>query len=402
MCFTPRMRERLVPALLCIVAAGCSGMDAIDPDVTSHDPSPAPVAEGAPGFVLTLDDAVAVNLASRGTTLAVAWTTHDEVRLGTVDIESGGVDDVSVVSGDIAPVAHPIERPALAIGPDGDVDVAFTSHSDPGTSVYLSRSGEQPEVVSGAPRPETNLVHMTYRDDGAVLSWLEDSTLSVARDDGSRVVETESVDDSTCDCCNPVPVFTEDSLVVVYRDLDRKAGEIVRNVAAVRSVDGGFSFEAPVPVADEDWFITGCPFTGPAGVDVDGTLVVAWMDARQTVHPDQSSSSIWVDRSVVGSTGFGTDFRVTQDGRHRWPTMAVDDTARVHLFWETPGEEGGLSYAVSTDTGATFSEPSLLVDRALSGDRAPQSPSVVYHHGYLVLSWAAGGEGYVAGWDIDG
>lgn len=395
------MRERLVPALLCIVAAGCSGTGAIDSGITDDDPDPGSVAEGAPGFVLTLDDAVAVNLASSGTTLAVAWTTHDEVRLGTVDVASGGVDDVSVVSGDITPVAHPIERPALNIGPDGDADVAFTSHSDSGTSVYLSRSGERPVVVSGTPRPETNLVHMAYGGDGAILSWLEDSTLSVARDDGSRVVESESVDDSTCDCCNPVPVFTGESLVVVYRDLDRKGSEIVRNVAAVRSVDGGVSFEPPVPVADEDWFLAGCPFTGPAGVDVDGTLVVAWMDARQTVHPDQSGSSIWVDRSDNGGTGFGSDLRVTDDGRHRWPTMAFDDVAKVHLIWETSGVDGGLSYAVSTDTGATFSEPSLLVDRALSGDRAPQSPSVVYHDGHLVLSWAAGGQGYVAGWDLD-
>lgn len=33
----------------------------------------------------------------------------------------------------------------------------------------------------------------------------ESSTLTVAFEDGTLVVELEDVDDRTCDCCNPVP-----------------------------------------------------------------------------------------------------------------------------------------------------------------------------------------------------
>ena len=392
------MRVAIISAVALLLGGCGSGTDAPVTSTSSALSAEPSGLVGEPSFVTPLEDAVSVNVAA-GFGTVVAWITHDAVSVATVDVSTGALADVEKINGDLAPFAHPIERPAVRVGGEGDVDVAFTALAGSGATVYFSEDLSLPEPISGPPRPETNLVHMTTTPDGSpLLAWLEDSTLSVARSDGGSLTEFEGVDDLTCDCCNPVPVVTDDSLVVAYRDRDTVDGEIVRNVAAIRSLDGGDSYESPVEVADDDWFLNGCPFTGPDLIEIEGALVVAWMDARQSVHPNQADSTIWVDRSLDGGATFGTDQAVAANGRHRWPVMTVDSSGVIHLIWETQGPEGGLSYSWSEDQGETFSEPELLVDRAMSDGRAPTSPSVVYHEGHVVVSWANGVQGYVAAW----
>jgi hypothetical protein len=383
---------------LALLVAGCSASGA--PSATGPDePAPPRGLQREPMFVTRIEGAVALDVTAGSDGPLVAWTTHDSVSLARLDLNNGDLVDPSVVSGDLAPVHHAIERPAVTAGPDGVIDVAFISASDRGGTVYLSRDGSAPEPISGPARPETNLVHAVLDSEGSTaLAWLEDSTLSVALSDGSRPVELESVDDRTCDCCNPVPAFSGDTMLVAYRDLDEVEGEIVRNVVSTRSNDGGLSFEAAVPVADDDWAISGCPFTGPDVAVVGDTLVVAWMDARQSRYPEQDGSSIWVDRSTDDGSTFGEDLEVVSGGFHRWPTMTVDDEGVVHLIWETGGPEGGLSYAWSADSGATFSEPVLLVRRQIRDGGAMTSPTATFQSGSVVLAWADSRAGYVAAW----
>ena len=396
------MRWSLCVVVVCVLAAASCSSGTAPTSTSGADPE-STAATGEPVFRATLDQAIAVNVASNGGSAVVAWITHEDVMTGTVDLVAGEVTDRAEVNGGVAPVGHPIERPALRVGADETVDVAFTSFSGDGASVFLARDGGDPVQVSGPPRPETNLVHMTTSPEEApLLAWLEDATLSIGRDVGDEFVEEEAVDDTTCDCCNPVPVFVDQSLVVAYRDFDLIDEEIVRNVVAVRSEDGGREFEAPVIVADEDWFISGCPFTGPDVAVVDGTVIVAWMDARQSVHPDQADSSIWVDRSTDGGATFGVDLAVTSGDLHKWPALAVDGSGLIHLVWETLGAEGGLSYAWSDDQGVSFSDPVLLVDREATHGAAPASPSAVFHDGLLIVTWADGRDGQVAAWELGG
>ena len=386
---------------MAILATACAAGTVSVINSMQDEPSAAGI-DGEPAFITPIDAAVAVNVAARdGQPPVVAWVTHDDVIVAELDVETGGLVDEHTVVGDLVPIAHPIERPAVALYPDGSVDVAFTSLQTGGASVYLSRDGAPPQAISGAPQHETNLVHMTIDSNGSpILTWLEDATLSVARSGDGGLEETESVDDLTCDCCNPVPALLDESLVIAYRDFDLVDGDVVRNVAAVRSSDGGRTFDPSVQVADDDWLLAGCPFTGPDIVAVDRVLIIAWMDARQSVYPDQSASSIWVDRSTDGGVSFGEDLVVAENGLHRWPAMAVDDSEVIHMFWETQGQDGGLSYAWSDDVGVSFSEPVLLLDRDMIGGGAPHSPSAVFHDGHLVATWADAREGYVAAWPV--
>lgn len=389
--------------LLVLTACGEATETTTPPSTEPNDEAPTyPGIEGDPVFITRVSDAVAMNVAARGEGLVVvAATSHEGVAVSRVDLASGELIGWTSVSRDIAPVVHPIERPALRVGPEDEVDVAFTSFEDGGATVYFSDGMAAPIAISGRPRAETNLVHMTTGPEGMPwLAWLEDSTLSVGWKTEDGFVEVENVDDLTCDCCNPVPIFLGETLVVAYRDQDTVDGEIVRNVAAVRSVDMGATFEPPVQIADDDWFLSGCPFTGPDIVQRGGTLVVAWMDARQSVHPDQDSSTIWVDRSTDGGASFGTDLAVASDGLHRWPVMAVDSEGVIHLVWETEGPAGGLSYAWSDDGGQSFSEPRLLVDREMIEGLAPSTPSIAHTDGHIVVTWASDEQGYVAAWSL--
>jgi len=393
-------------AVLVLLVTACAGeTSAIFPEATGDTESIAAI-RGKPAFMVRLDDAVAVTVASNGVDQpALAWTTSEQVRVSRLDLTSGGLIGEVKVSGDVRPFAHPIERPSLAVLEGGAIDVAFPAAADGGGSIYHTRfSGEEvpePTIISGSPSPETNLVHATTAPDGSVvLAWLEDSTLSVATEREGELVETEQVDHHTCDCCNPAPVYVRESLVVAFRDFDELQGEVIRDVALVRSSDGGSTFVEPVPVADEHWFISGCPFTGPSAVVVEGDLIVAWMDARQSLHPHQLTSTIWVDVSSDEGLSFGPDMAVANDAIHRWPVIAVDASGTVHLVWETQGEEGGLSYAYSTDRGRSFSSPSMIVSAA-DGPGSPRSPSIAYHDQHLIVTWADDDGGHVAVWSID-
>lgn len=341
------------------------------------------------------EDAVAVNVvAADDGVAAVAWTTPDAVYVSMLDIGTGAVGVPIDISGDLVPVAHPIERPAIASVPDGSVLVAFTTPGDGGGSVattFLTGADtSDPTIISGDPTPETNLVHATVVDGSPVLAWLEDSSLSVAIAEPSvGLREHEAVDDLTCDCCNPVPIGLADgTLAVTYRDRDTVDDRVVRNAAIVTIEDGSTSFGEPLVVADDHWFLDACPFSGPSVVEAGATLVVAWMDGRQSVHPDQDGTTIWVDRSEDGGRSFGTDLAVTDGGIHRWPVMASVGTV-VHLIWEVQAGDGGIARAVSSDEGRSFGPTALIVENADRRGLA-RSPSVALVGDALVVTWVDG------------
>lgn len=349
--------------------------------------------------------AITINVVSGGEAdPVVAWKTDGAVHVALLDMVGHSMAPPVSVHVDAAPFAHPIERPAVVIDDRGVVHVAFTAVAEGGGSVeyrtIVDGALALAATLSGEAEPETNLVQLTLSESGPVLAWLEDSTLSVAVPDGSGFVERERVDPLTCDCCDLAPVALGDRVVVAYRDLIREGSDVIRDVNVVSSTDGGESFGEPVLVADDHWFIDACPFTGPTAVDVDGALVVAWMDARQSDFPDQRASSIWVDRSTDGGATFGVDLPVRMGGINRSPRLAVDDEGVVHLVWEVQGLDGGIAYSFSRDVGESFSDPILLVDA--SEESGPASvPSIAVHGESLLLTWLDRSGGNFAAFDLE-
>lgn len=369
--------------------------------VDGSTPSSPPTPEAE----FHIPDAITVNVASDGANNAVvAWKSEGAVRVARLDLVDASMTPPLSVHVDAVPFAHPLERPALAVDEDGLIHVAFTAIADGGGSVeyrtVMDETVGSAAIVSGEARPETNLAQITLGAGGPVLAWLEDSTLSVAIADDGGLVEREMVDPLTCDCCDPAPVALGERLVVAYRDLIRDGTDVIRDVNVVSSIDGGESFGEPVLVSDDHWFIDACPFTGPTAVAVDGSLVVAWMDARQSVFPDQRASSIWVDRSTDGGETFGVDLPVGISGINRSPRLAVDDGGVVHLVWEVQGRDGGIAYSSSTDAGQSFSVPTFVV-RADAESGPLSVPSLAVHGRSLVVAWLDRSGGHVAAYDLE-
>jgi hypothetical protein len=346
-------------------------------------------------------DAVAIRVVTGadGSTWAV-WTDGSDLFVAEIIAATGSAGPPIAVTGPEGVINHPLERPAIAINAKGEMFVAWITAAG-SVQLAILDEGElvSSELISGAVRNETALVQMIVTSEGEpVISWLEDSTLSVAA--GEPLVEHEMVDDLTCDCCHPVPIQVGDEIGIGYRDLEHASDGVVRDITFINGSLDGESFTPPVVVADEPWYLDACPLSGPTLALSNDDLYISWMDARQSIHPDQSSSSVWFDSSGDGGRSFGTDLRLTSDeATYRTPAMAVR-LHEIHLVWErrTP-EEAHLEYTISSDGGATFAEPQVLVE----GDEetgVPREAAIVVVGEQMLVSWADGEGGHVGLWPL--
>ncbi len=227
-----------------------------------------------------------------------------------------------------------------------------------------------------------------------VASWLENSTLSVAA--GEPLVEQESVDDLTCDCCHPVPIQLGDDVGIGYRDLEHSSDGVVRDIAFIGGSLAGESFTAPLLVADEHWYLDACPLSGPTLAMSGDDLLISWMDARQSLHPDQNSSSIWFDSSGAGGETFGTDIRLTSDDAiYRTPTIGRrGEWNGAYRLGATNAGGGNARIHDLSDAGRTFAEPmrwKVTRNQGCHG-RPPSSPSGItcWGHGRLAKEATSG------------
>ena len=384
--------------------AACSQFPATDPPSTTTSSATTATTDSvvATNGIIDVPGAVAIRVvAGADGSIWAVWADGTELSVAEIDPASPSIGPPAVVSGDEGVINHPLERPAMAINPEGEVFVAWITAAG---SVRLASMNEgtviSSEVISGEIRNETALVQMIVTSEGQpVISWLEDSTLSVAA--GEPLVEHEMVDDLTCDCCHPVPIQVGDDLGIGYRDLERASDGVVRDITFVRGSLTGESFAAPVVVADEPWYLDACPLSGPTLASSGGELYVSWMDARQSLHPDQNSSSIWFDSSGDDGQTFGVDVRLTSDdATYRTPAMATDSQGTIHLVWErrTP-DEATLESSASFDGGATFVGPRVLVD----GDEesgVPREAALVIVGQQMLVSWADGEGGHIGLWPL--
>lgn len=387
--------------MIALTLASCSRPPATTIAISSSTTTNAPGA--TVHETIDFPDAVAIRVVkgADGSIWAV-WADGSDLFVAEIDAATGSAGSPLAVTGPEGVINHPLERPAMAINAAGEMFVAWITAAG---SVRLANlvDGEivSSAVISGEVRNETALVQMIITGEGErVISWLEDSTLSVAA--GEPLVEHEMVDDLTCDCCHPVPVQVGDEIGIGYRDLEHRSDGVVRDITFINGSIAGELFTAPVEVADEPWFLDACPLSGPTlALGTDG-LYISWMDARQSIHPDQSSSSIWFDSSGDRGRTFGTDIRLTSDeATYRTPAMAVDPRETIHLVWErrTP-EEATLEYTTSTNGGKSFAETRALVQ----GDEesgVPREAAIVVGGEQMLVSWADGEGGHVGLWPLD-
>jgi putative intracellular protease/amidase/YHS domain-containing protein len=192
-----------------------------------------------------------------------------------------------------------------------------------------------------------HLVWLDSRDGAQGLRYARST------DGGASWSRNQTLDDETCECCwNAVATGPGGTVAVLYRD------KAPRDMAMVRSADGGETWTRTGLVGEFDWDIEGCPHVG-------GGLAVVPGDGPPTIH-----SVVWTGRAgrdgvyYLGSKDGGRTLgEATRLGDSQaWhPDLAATDSGRVAAVWDARGEETrGIYGAVSEDGGKGWSRPRRL------------------------------------------
>ena len=203
--------------------------------------------------------------------------------------------------------------------PYGQVTMRFASSLDGGKTF-------QPEInpAPGDPKGEQSYPYMTVSNDNRIYisylnldySKLDDSsgTPTVLRvitsaDSGKSFAMSAVADKAACQCCATVTALGPDGEVYassrsVYKNIiqdvdnatktkyqnNEKNVSIIRDITVEHSVDNGSAkvFSEPSRVGKDDWFMNGCPDSGP-GMDFDkkGRLHLAWFTGSETASQGQ-------------------------------------------------------------------------------------------------------------------
>ena len=217
---------------------------------------------------------------------------------------------VNSVPGSMNPIEIDEMRPSIAVGPGGQIAVAWTDNAfdiqaavstDGGRSFGDSIRLNQDEGLAMQEFPAiafdpAGVFHAVWLDPRIAPEGAEEpADLYYARLDGDDLTElnlTVTQESSVCGCCLPhLRVEADGSLTVTFRNT---TDDGYRDPFQVRgSAENGFG--SPERVSPPVWQIDFCPVAGPIAVN-DMTL---WLDARDGPRRLLSSFSVDQDPDVV-------------------------------------------------------------------------------------------------------
>lgn len=318
----------------------------------------------------------------------VAW---QDFRGGDFDIyfaksSDGGRTFSGNVRIDGAPSAATQERPALALGPNGEIVAVW--HDDRRAymdfDIYASVSFDKGATFSPAVRVSDgpNKVRQ-FNPSVAVdllgnvyVAWQDfrsgHGDIRIARATLSSFSFSPSVrvdDDVGSNGTQASPSVVVSSLGTVYVAYhDNRSGEYNGNVYLAKSTDGGRSFGLSVRVDDTG---TATWSQGQASLAIDsvGNLFIVWQDARNNGEFDYD---VYFAKSTDGGRTFSRNIRVDDAPRgssQTAPRIAVGTAGTLYVVWgDERNVDSDIYFSSSTDGGATFA-PGARVDDA------PDSPT---------------------------
>ena len=341
--------------------------------------------DGIPGDVLTLE----LSLPDGGTVVA-----HEGGGGLMGDLFGGGGGSASfitlsqaepppsptptpIVGARLPPTRGTSSGPAIAIGPDDTLHIAWSDQSEGSPAIFYARSTDGgvsfslPIVVAGGLDVEARgAPTIAGGPNGAVaIAWEEKRggvwgiAFSHSADGENFGVPTLVGDpDATGDREQPtLAAGPEGTLYLAWRDLRvGESGGIFFNRA---TAEGGFDPETPVSPFPE---FQGDPVLA---VDGQGRVHLAWTDRRdgpRTIYYARADDSVT----------FAAVRTVSEEGSHI-PSLAVDKDGGLHLAWAWPiAYVYHTHYAVSTDGGHTFSPEDMLNDGGPSVSVSPPNTAV--------------------------
>jgi hypothetical protein len=294
--------------------------------------------------------------------------------------------------------------PKIICGDDRALYVTWSDTRDEGENIYFSRSEDggrtwlSPNVrISEVP---TNIydgpASMAIDDNGVLYTtWvLYNKTLRADKhvlfskplDRGDTWTPNVQVDDGTnkSKSAPVVCVDTNKHIYIVWHDW-RHPDPDYADIYFSKSTDGGITWSNPDTRVNEDYH--GRQFCPSIGIDPWGVLYVAY-----DCHTDESYSNIYLVKSTDGGDTWSWPHVQVDDGRlgnHYSPELAVGQDGTIYISWSYWGGDHIL-FAKSTDSGETWSKPSVQVDYTPSNYFWKDDATVsVDEAGNIYVAWDA-------------
>lgn len=210
-----------------------------------------------------------------------------------------------------------------------------------------------------------------------------DAYLVVSRDDGKTFSkESRALGDmDVCPCCQLTMAFGDESMLIGYRRIYPDG----RDSAVGFSANGDMDFESVARLPFGGWKIDGCPLK-PTELAVDGERVFA-----ASYTGGEEPAGVYLARSLDGGRSFQDPLPVHPGAAYSdAPALSVSGNGVLQVVWQ--GKTGGdrrLFLAESTDQGKSLSEPRELP--APPGN-ASYPVTARGSDGSLLVAWQHAGE----------
>jgi len=295
----------------------------------------------------------------------------------------------------------------------GSLALAFGCHKQDNQGSYTFEPTPRPVVLQAGVAPS--------RSGRAGADWVSSPTVHllaiVGNGDGTRLGLFNS-EDGGDSFDKPVWVSEEGKTVTshgengpaffVTQDDMLAAWNEHGELRFARSLSWGSSFQKPITITDA----AGKSFSGypSIGVAPNRDAYAVWIDTRDQVKDSDDNYAVYLARSTDRGASFGKNVRVA--GKICpccRPTVSFGPQGEVMVFWRHiyPGPIHDMTVAVSTDGGASFSEPKRVAEDNWKIDGCPDSgPAVARVGNRVYVAWLTEASPEIAGvrlsWSDDG
>jgi hypothetical protein len=260
---------------------------------------------------------------------------------------------VTISQGSVA--GHGENAPSVVLGSKGMCALWEEANTNGGgtqlfaSSSSMGNSWSKPVLVTDKVTPNTNsYASLATSPNGDVYAvWLDgrnrsagtlDIYIARSEDGGKSFGPNQLVAKGACPCCRPVAgVTTDGRLHVAWRHVYMGS---IRDIALVSSPDQGKTFTPPVRVAVDNWYVEGCPHSGPTMAVVGNKIYLAW-------HSEgKGKDTVGVRVALSGNAG--KSFHMTQiisrpllDANH--PMLVTHAQGQVYVTFQArePRENNG-------------------------------------------------------------
>jgi hypothetical protein len=261
-------------------------------------------------------------------------------------------------------------------------------------------SDDGPDAFANAPKIATDgdgNIYVVWHDNRAATpdddSW--DVYMAKSTDGGESFGASVMVDEHVANAYQYEPdlaVTPEGTIYVSWERYfyDSDAQQWESDVYVAKSTDGGASFGTNVEVSDG----AGFQYKSAIGVGSSGNVYVAWTDFRS-----DASGDVYFARSVDGGASFSANIPVntTTTAAQVYPELAIDADETIYIVWlddrRYAESASDIYMARSANLGLSFDPGIRVSDADLPGDS-------VTNYLYPVITAAGDGQVAAAWYDM--